>query len=391
MTELNDAHSIVEPFLLAAIGDEFFLIHNTRADIFHLNPLSKLYVECLQQGIAKGEIVSAVAERFSKSPAEVEQDFNVFLHSLAQGKSTAPEALHQSLQLFEPADFVSKPAPVSTTPISYSAAGLLFRISCENPQGLLLIDTRLQLMRVAAQPNNTACEIAVITGENGFAIQVNGVLQVAVADNTWLDVLVMQAMLDHISLQSSNTVILHAAALANTKGEAVIFAAPSGAGKSTLATFLALEGYEYLGDDIVLLNPETQEVTPFPTAPNLKPGSWGLFDKTLAGLSAQSVFRPEIKPVKFAKLLTTPLRYNTYRITALVFPEFGEGTSADLKPLNLAESLAYLSEIRHNSGQKNLSTTARQLIRFTNQTPCYALQYGSLSDFYALFSQLYRH
>lgn len=71
---------------------------------------------------------------------------------------------------------------------------------------------------------------------------------------------------------------LHAAAAA-WDGRAVVLSGPTESGKSTLAAGLGLAGFEYLTDEVVVLDPETHEVAPYPKPLNIDPGSWSVLGR----------------------------------------------------------------------------------------------------------------
>ena len=235
---------------------------------------------------------------------------------------------------------------------------------------------------------SSTCSITIHSGNNGLALSVDGDIKVATANSTWIDVLLMQAMLDEISRLNKNLLIVHAAAIGNTAGEALIFAAPSGSGKSTIATQLSLDGHHYLGDDLVLLDPLNKTIVPFPTAPNLKPGSWPLFETALPAMLEQSVFRTDIRPVKFAPLPSEQARQAAYPVKALIFPQYNDNAAANIKALSLKDSMTYLSEIRRNTSNDNLVEASLQLIQFTQDTPCFALSYKEVDTLHEITSEL---
>lgn len=63
--------------------------------------------------------------------------------------------------------------------------------------------------------------------------------------------------------------LLHASAVSR-QGRAVVMTGLSGAGKSTLSALLAERGWRFLGDEFVLLDPESGHITPFPRPISLK-------------------------------------------------------------------------------------------------------------------------
>jgi hypothetical protein len=64
-------------------------------------------------------------------------------------------------------------------------------------------------------------------------------------------------------------VVLHGSAVASSSG-ALVFAAASGSGKSTLATYLAMQGYALIGDDIAWLQVERGRTILRPGAPAVR-------------------------------------------------------------------------------------------------------------------------
>ncbi|WP_373487042.1 HprK-related kinase A [Blastomonas sp.] len=63
--------------------------------------------------------------------------------------------------------------------------------------------------------------------------------------------------------------LLHASAVSRG-GHAVVMTGVSGAGKSTLSALLGERGWRFLGDEFVLLDPETGMIVPFPRPISLK-------------------------------------------------------------------------------------------------------------------------
>lgn len=69
-------------------------------------------------------------------------------------------------------------------------------------------------------------------------------------------------------IKTDRYLLIHAA-LAAMEGAGVLIAGPSGAGKTTLVAGLALRDYDYVTDEIVVVDPETGGVLPFPRTLNL--------------------------------------------------------------------------------------------------------------------------
>jgi len=92
--------------------------------------------------------------------------------------------------------------------------------------------------------------------------------------------LALQRLLGELNQQAvggtTDTVLLHAAAVRGPKGIAVL-PADSNSGKSTLAAALVRAGYDYLTDEAVGIDVHSGAVRVYPRAVGLGPGSWPLF------------------------------------------------------------------------------------------------------------------
>ena len=77
------------------------------------------------------------------------------------------------------------------------------------------------------------------------------------------------AMNLQLALGGRRYLLLHASAV-ERDGRAMLMTGASGAGKSTLATLLAARGWRFMGDEFVLLSPETGLVHAFPRLISLK-------------------------------------------------------------------------------------------------------------------------
>lgn len=105
--------------------------------------------------------------------------------------------------------------------------------------------------RVALRPGATP-ELEVAGRTTPLAPELDTTLQVYQA--------FLEAVLDRIE----SCVVLHAAALANSRGEAFLLSAPSGHGKSTLTLELLRRGYRFMSDDYAPLSLDDSRVRAYP-------------------------------------------------------------------------------------------------------------------------------
>jgi hypothetical protein len=109
---------------------------------------------------------------------------------------------------------------------------------------------------------------------------------------------------------------LHAAGVVRD-GNAVLISGPSGSGKSALATRLIGHGFDYLGDDVLPLDPQTGRVHPFPVTPAVRSGP----SHCMLAVEARRLPRPDVV-VRRTRVATGPMP-----VAAIVFPRFAPGPS----------------------------------------------------------------
>ena len=165
-----------------------------------------------------------------------------------------------------------------------------------------------------------------------------------------------------LALGERRYLLLHAAAL-ERDGRALILTGESGSGKSTLAALLGEAGWRYLGDEFVLVSPETGMLHPFPRPASLK-------NESIAALEAVA------PPERFGPLLTgTPkgsvrhLRpqesalqamHIAARPSAILFPRYG--FAADVREVAPAETFVRLTQASTNYtalGERGFAALAR--------------------------------
>ncbi|HEX6850879.1 MAG TPA: hypothetical protein VF139_05670 [Candidatus Polarisedimenticolaceae bacterium] len=86
-----------------------------------------------------------------------------------------------------------------------------------------------------------------------------------------------QRLLEDVFSRLDDAFALHAAGVGRN-GTAVLISGPSGFGKTTLAIHLALRGFQFLADDLVLVDRRTGRVEPVRRGVHLRTGSRKLLD-----------------------------------------------------------------------------------------------------------------
>lgn len=133
--------------------------------------------------------------------------------------------------------------------------------------------------------------------------------------------------------------ILHAGAV-KKEGRLLFFPGFSGSGKSTITALFALQGWEFLGDDLIFINLKNQKIYPYSIPLRLKDPPQKL--KTLVAESASDLRAEKFiwEGQNFLYLL--PERrlkpsFDIEKVDTLVFPLFSPGKSFSLRRLNVTD------------------------------------------------------
>lgn len=175
---------------------------------------------------------------------------------------------------------------------------------------------------------------------------------------------------------------LHSGAVIDPNSEkGVLIIGPSGSGKSTLTVQLALEGWPFLTDDVLLLSEESLGINAWPlrrcfaiTPETFAASSYLRVLPSLAYLDGQENEKKQFVP---HGIFAAEFRGNCDPRT-LFFTELSEGDSSTISPLSASETMARL--IRMNPWSCYDRTTAADhlavLSRLVRQATAYSLRAG---------------
>lgn len=152
--------------------------------------------------------------------------------------------------------------------------------------------------------------------------------------------------------------VMHAAAVTRG-GVTVVMPADQESGKTTTTAGLLREGYGYVTDEAVAVDPTTLMVAPFPKTLSLDPGSWFLFPEL-----HDRCARPEAQQwhVPAADLGAHTWGGEVAAPSVLVLPRYVAGTTTDVEPVTPAEAAYELARMtfhftRHP--RRNLDVVSR--------------------------------
>ena len=216
--------------------------------------------------------------------------------------------------------------------------------------------------------------------EDGIEVSVVASPEYAIAQ---LEMLINAAALASFT----DYLMIHAGVVAIPTG-AIMIPAASGAGKSTLVAALSLSGFDYLSDEVAVLEPRSLAALPFLKAICLKDGGWekltASYDAPASLVHAARTGGESLHYVAAPHHLASDSRA---RVRYILLPFRRTGARATLTPFSRAVALA---ELARNSLNLPRHGTAgiEALAQVVEQAECYALTYEDLRDAVAVISDL---
>lgn len=171
-------------------------------------------------------------------------------------------------------------------------------------------------------------------------------------------------------------IALHAACLGH-RNRALLLSGPPGAGKTTLAAALSQSGFDYISDDVTLLDHDGR-VQGVPFAPAVKEGAWPLLGRYCADMAALPVhLRLDDMPVRYLAL-DRPPRIAWMDAGWIVHLRRVAGAKPELLKLDPVSALARLMGDAYSSAGAATLEQMRALIALLEGARCFELIYSDL-------------
>lgn len=184
-----------------------------------------------------------------------------------------------------------------------------------------------------------------------------------------------------IATTAHHYLIIHAAVL-EKQGRGIMLPGMPGSGKSTLCAAMMLRGWRLLSDEMALLHPVTQEITPVPRPVSLKNASIGIIRAFSAGAAIGPPAKDTVKgTVAHLRPTESSIRQAgvTCRPHAIVFPRYVSGSDTRLEEKAKSGALLEIQENAFNTHilGKSGFESARSLI---DSCPVFVLRYSRLEE-----------
>lgn len=219
----------------------------------------------------------------------------------------------------------------------------------------------------------------ILVGENGdnlFSVRSSELNAQNLTEGDFATFL-MEAVVHDLVYRMQSAVALHAGAVSDANGNAILIAGGSGVGKSSLTAWLIERGFQYLSDEVVALVNEQDKVVGFPRSLVLKPGA---ADKVLAFQAFQGARAVQAGSHFAANVAFEKVAPNSSgKCRLIIFPSYVAGSSLYIEALSPAEAGLRLIECNLNArnfpdgGFKAVAGLARRTVALK-------VQYGDFAD-----------
>lgn len=196
----------------------------------------------------------------------------------------------------------------------------------------------------------------------------------------------------HIANNAQTAHCLHAAAVADGD-RALIIPASSGSGKSTLTAWLVANGFNYLSDELILLEDDKISAVERPIqikANGIDAVSPLLIHEALSDNKAkgeQGIMRGKLVNAVFpASLGGRASSASEHSLSAIVYPTYRQGSGFSFEQMSSAE--AGMSMMTNHVNARNLEGHGfGEMMQLIRDTACYRLEYGGFHTLPTDFQQ----
>ena len=213
----------------------------------------------------------------------------------------------------------------------------------------------------------------IVVAEQGGRFTIDEGTEETVTDLTRGDLasFLMDVVIRGLISDQKHGVALHAGAVARN-GQVILVAGSSGSGKSSLICWLVDNGFDYLTDEIVLLEPGEPKVTGLLRALVVKPGS-------AEHIREMRAFRDAGTVAGGTHLMLEPPSSTSSRepmpVALVVFPDFARGEALSMSGLSAAACGLKLVECNLNARNFRDGGFAA-ITRLARRAPALRLRYG---------------
>jgi hypothetical protein len=186
-------------------------------------------------------------------------------------------------------------------------------------------------------------------------------------------------------------IAVHAAVL-SVRNQCVIFPGESGAGKTTLATALVRDGFQYLTDEVALLDRSTGYIIPVPVSLRIKESAWEITERMFPDLA--NVRRHVTLDGQRLRYLPPPAGAFARDLSEscparwLVFPRYVPNATAAISSISRIEALGRLQSVGYEIHGHLDRVKINELLSWVKTVDCYEMTFDRLEDAVSIIRSL---
>lgn len=204
---------------------------------------------------------------------------------------------------------------------------------------------------VTDEPAAEPARYRIVTAPKGPAVYRDGQCLDAPASPAGVLATVLWDLNRRAVAATPDCLVLHAGAVVDDRGRAVVMPAAMEAGKTTLVTALVRAGFDYLSDELVAVPEPGGTVLAYPKALSIDRGSWRLFPE-LVPAAEQLDLSPDQWLVTADQVRDGAVHPGPGNPAVLVLPRHRAGSPTELEPLRPLETLRDLAACAFGLGER---------------------------------------
>ncbi len=378
--------------------DQLVIFSESTQKLYSLNPSAAFIWSCYENRRSFDEVVDAVIHTYGVESKRAQADvINLITNWVELGLFNIDSSGGKHLTELEkkPAtcehsiDSPQAPPIGSYSGLHFSLSGKNFLVRCATEE------IRNNLLEVFAhlEPDSLepAIPVDIVKSYGRFYVYHLGSLVVGSVEQEHLVSIVTQTLLQIAYRHCDFLIAVHAAVL-SVRNRCVIFPGESGAGKTTLATALMRDGFQYLTDEVALLDRSTRYVIPVPVSLRIKEGAWETTARMFPDLEhlpwhimldGQRLRYLPPPPGSFARDLSEscPARW-------LVFPRYSSDTKTAISSISRIEALGRLQSAGYEIHGHFDRAKINELLSWVKTVDCYELTFHRLEDAVSILRSL---
>jgi hypothetical protein len=385
---MTDAIQFAEDVELFLFEDEGLVFCEGTQSLYTLNTTATYIWICCEDGLTPGQISASLSETFKIDPPKAEAYFRDIqarwaehgLLAQAQRESAKPPC--RAAEVEQTSD-ISRPIHVRAT--DYQRRYRVLDQTFSLQYGSAPVEERVHPLLAHLEINDrsgNARILDILPSREGFRLRLDSRPVSTCSSLEELGPLTSYTVFIESFNKDRHFLAFHAAAVARA-GRCLLMPGTGGVGKTSLTAALLCEGFQYLSDDVTLLDAQPLSARGLPYSLCIKESALDPLSRYYPKLPQLPIYkRKDGKQVRYLSPPDGTYNWNKgkgYPVRWIVFPNYRPNAQTALGPLNRPEALRRL--MAHAARPRHLSRAAIfDLVHWIRSVDCFDLSMASLPE-----------